>query len=164
MPDSSFLSLVALGGAALFGLHGAVGLAIKHHFFRNNYCGQKVGRFFPGQGCLACLSWASGEGYDDIVEENPNMKIDPAKMPRFQRIVLGTSDCCSCWKSFRHIFSFGKAAHKNFGFFTPALADKKRVAERAAITIIAFCLGSQRAVCVKKLGRDFEEMMCLLSL
>ena len=37
MPDSSFLSLVAIGGAALFGLHGAVGLAIKHHFFRNNH-------------------------------------------------------------------------------------------------------------------------------
>ena len=37
MPDSSFLSLVALGGAALFGLHGAVGLAIKHQFFRNNH-------------------------------------------------------------------------------------------------------------------------------
>ena len=37
MPDSSFLSLVAVGGAALFGLHGAVGLAIKHHFFRNTY-------------------------------------------------------------------------------------------------------------------------------
>ena len=37
MPDSSFLSLVAVGGAALFGLHGAVGLAIKHYFFRNNY-------------------------------------------------------------------------------------------------------------------------------
>ena len=37
MPDSSFLSLVALGGATLFGLHGAVGLAIKHHFFRNNH-------------------------------------------------------------------------------------------------------------------------------
>ena len=37
MPDSSFLSLVALGGAALFGLHGALGLAIKHHFFRNTY-------------------------------------------------------------------------------------------------------------------------------
>ena len=35
MPDSSFLSLVAVGGSALFGLHGAVGLAIKHHFFRN---------------------------------------------------------------------------------------------------------------------------------
>ena len=35
MPDSSFLSLVAVGGAALFGLHGAVGLAIKHQFFRN---------------------------------------------------------------------------------------------------------------------------------
>ena len=34
MPDSSFLSLVAVGGAALFGLHGAVGLAIKHHFLR----------------------------------------------------------------------------------------------------------------------------------
>ena len=37
MPDSSFLSLVAVGGSALFGLHGAVGLAIKHHFFRNNH-------------------------------------------------------------------------------------------------------------------------------
>ena len=37
MPDSSFLCLVAVGGAALFGLHGAVGLAIKHHFFRNNH-------------------------------------------------------------------------------------------------------------------------------
>ena len=37
MPDSSFLSLVAVGGAALFGLHGALGLAIKHHFLRNNH-------------------------------------------------------------------------------------------------------------------------------
>ena len=37
MPDSSFFSLVAVGGAALFGLHGAVGLAVKHHFFRNTY-------------------------------------------------------------------------------------------------------------------------------
>ena len=37
MPDSSFLSLVAVGGATLFGLHGAVGLAIKHHFLRNKY-------------------------------------------------------------------------------------------------------------------------------
>ena len=37
MPDSSFLSLVAVGGAAFFGLHGAVGLAIKHYFFRNNH-------------------------------------------------------------------------------------------------------------------------------
>ncbi len=37
MPDSSFLSLVALGGAALFGLHGAIGLAIKHYIFRNNH-------------------------------------------------------------------------------------------------------------------------------
>ena len=37
MPDSSFLSLVAVGGAAFFGLHGAVGLAIKHHFLRNTY-------------------------------------------------------------------------------------------------------------------------------
>ena len=37
MPDSSFLSLIAVGGAALFGLHGAVGLAIKHHFLRNTY-------------------------------------------------------------------------------------------------------------------------------
>ena len=48
MPDSSFLSLVALGGAALFGLHGAVGLAIKHHFFRNTYLNSacdKVGMF-----------------------------------------------------------------------------------------------------------------------
>ena len=37
MPDSSFLSLVAVGGAAIFGLHGAVGLAIKHHLLRNTY-------------------------------------------------------------------------------------------------------------------------------
>ena len=37
MPDSSFLSLVAVGGAAIFGLHGALGLAIKHHFLRNTY-------------------------------------------------------------------------------------------------------------------------------
>ena len=37
MPDSSFFSLVAVGGAALFGLHGAVGLAVKHHFLRNTY-------------------------------------------------------------------------------------------------------------------------------
>ena len=37
MLDSSFLSLVAVGGAALFGLHGAVGLAIKHHFLRKTY-------------------------------------------------------------------------------------------------------------------------------
>ncbi len=36
MTDTSFLSLVALGSAALFGLHGALGLAIKHHLFRNN--------------------------------------------------------------------------------------------------------------------------------
>ena len=37
MPDSSFLSLVVVGGAALFGLYGAVGLAIKHYFLRNTY-------------------------------------------------------------------------------------------------------------------------------
>ena len=37
MLDSSLLSLVAVGGAALFGLHGAVGLAIKHHFLRKTY-------------------------------------------------------------------------------------------------------------------------------
>ena len=37
MSDSSFLSLVAEGGAAIFGLHGALGLAIKHHFLRNTY-------------------------------------------------------------------------------------------------------------------------------
>ena len=37
MPDSSFLSLVAVGGAALFGLHGALGLTIKHHFLRKTY-------------------------------------------------------------------------------------------------------------------------------
>ena len=37
MPDSSFLSLVAVGGAALFGLHGAVGRAIKNHYLRNTY-------------------------------------------------------------------------------------------------------------------------------
>ena len=37
MPDSSFLSLIAVGGAALFGLHGALGLTIKHHFLRKTY-------------------------------------------------------------------------------------------------------------------------------
>ena len=37
MSDSSFLSLVAVGGAAIFGLHGALGLAIKQHFLRNTY-------------------------------------------------------------------------------------------------------------------------------
>ena len=37
MSDSSFLSLVAVGGAAIFGLHGALGLAIKHHFLKNTY-------------------------------------------------------------------------------------------------------------------------------
>ena len=37
MPDSSFLSLVAVGGGALFGLHGALGLTIKHHFLRKTY-------------------------------------------------------------------------------------------------------------------------------
>ena len=37
MPDSSFLSLIAIGGAALYGLQGAIGLAIKNHFLRNNY-------------------------------------------------------------------------------------------------------------------------------
>ena len=37
MPDSSFLSLVAVGGSAIFGLHGALGLAIKHHFLKNTY-------------------------------------------------------------------------------------------------------------------------------
>ena len=37
MSDSSFLSLVAVGGAAIFGLHGALGLTIKHHFLRNTY-------------------------------------------------------------------------------------------------------------------------------
>ena len=37
MPDSSFLCLVAVGGAALFGLHGALGLTIKHHFLRKTY-------------------------------------------------------------------------------------------------------------------------------
>ena len=37
MSDSSFLSLVAVGGSAIFGLHGALGLAIKHHFLRNTY-------------------------------------------------------------------------------------------------------------------------------
>ena len=37
MPDSSFLSLVAVGGSAIFGLHGALGLAIKHHFLNNTY-------------------------------------------------------------------------------------------------------------------------------
>ena len=37
MSDSSFLSLIAVGGAALFGLNGALGLTLKHHLFRNNY-------------------------------------------------------------------------------------------------------------------------------
>ena len=37
MSDSSFLSLVAVGGSAIFGLHGALGLAIKHHFLNNTY-------------------------------------------------------------------------------------------------------------------------------
>ena len=37
MPDSSFLSLIAAGGAAIYGLHGALGIAIKNHFLRNNY-------------------------------------------------------------------------------------------------------------------------------
>ena len=37
MPDSSLLSLIAAGGAALFGLNGALGLTLKHHFFKNNY-------------------------------------------------------------------------------------------------------------------------------
>ena len=36
MPDSSFLSLVALGSASIFGLHGALGLAIKNHLLRNS--------------------------------------------------------------------------------------------------------------------------------
>ena len=44
MPDSSFFSLVAVGGAALFGLHGAVGLAIKHHFLRNTYLNSACGK------------------------------------------------------------------------------------------------------------------------
>ena len=41
MSDSSFLGLVAVGGAAIFGLHGALGLAIKHHFLRNSYFNNK---------------------------------------------------------------------------------------------------------------------------
>jgi len=41
MSDSSFLSLIALGGAALYGLHGAVGLAIKNHILRNNFSNSK---------------------------------------------------------------------------------------------------------------------------
>ena len=44
MPDASYLSLVAVGGAALFGLHGAVGLAIKNHFFRNNHLNSACGK------------------------------------------------------------------------------------------------------------------------
>lgn len=35
MFDSSLISLIALGGAALFGLQGAVSLAIRHHIFRD---------------------------------------------------------------------------------------------------------------------------------
>ena len=44
MPDSSYLSLFAVGGAALFGLHGALGLAIKHHFLRNNFLNYNCNR------------------------------------------------------------------------------------------------------------------------
>ena len=48
MPDSSFLSLIAVGGSAIFGLHGALGLAIKHHFLKNTYLSttcDKIARF-----------------------------------------------------------------------------------------------------------------------
>ena len=44
MPDSSFLSLIAVGGAALFGLHGAIGLAIKNHFLRINFLNSMCNR------------------------------------------------------------------------------------------------------------------------
>ena len=50
MPDSSFFSLIAVGGAALFGLHGAVGLAIKHHIHRNNYLNSACNRVFSSKG------------------------------------------------------------------------------------------------------------------
>ena len=39
MPDSTFLSLVAIGGSAFFGLCGAVGLAIKYFSLRKTYLG-----------------------------------------------------------------------------------------------------------------------------
>ena len=37
MTDYTFLILVAVGGSAFFGLHGALGLAIKHYFLKKNY-------------------------------------------------------------------------------------------------------------------------------
>ena len=62
MTDSSFLSLVALGGAALFGLQGALGLAIKHHLFRNNIVNYDCEKFAVSKGTstsifpAACLA------------------------------------------------------------------------------------------------------------
>ena len=44
MSDSSFLSLIALGGAALYGLNGAIYLAIKNHFLRINFLNSKCNR------------------------------------------------------------------------------------------------------------------------
>ena len=49
MPDSSFLSLIAIGGAALYGLQGAIGLAIKNHFLRNNYLNSKCDKVFTSK-------------------------------------------------------------------------------------------------------------------
>ena len=34
MLDASIISLIALGGAALFGLHGSIILAVRHHLVR----------------------------------------------------------------------------------------------------------------------------------
>ena len=44
MPDSTFLILIAVGGSALYGLHGAVSIAIKYYFLRNNYLNSICGR------------------------------------------------------------------------------------------------------------------------
>ncbi len=49
MPDSSIISLIALGGAAFFGLHGALGLAIKNHFIRNNYLNYTCDRVYTSK-------------------------------------------------------------------------------------------------------------------
>jgi hypothetical protein len=34
MLDASIISLIALGGAALFGLQGSISLAVRHHLVR----------------------------------------------------------------------------------------------------------------------------------
>ena len=37
MHDSSIFSLIALGGAAIFGLQGALSLAVRHHIVRDHH-------------------------------------------------------------------------------------------------------------------------------